>query len=79
MNQPNFSQYTEAQLRQVLTRIDAGRFPERGRITSIALTTYPAARRLDTLSVTLARGYDIGIASHWDTKTFNGSPGTWQH
>jgi hypothetical protein len=44
-----------------------------------ALATYPAARRLDTLSVTLVHGYDIGIASHWNTKTFDGPPGAWRH
>jgi uncharacterized RDD family membrane protein YckC len=49
-----------------------------GRIAAIALATYPAARQLDTLSVTLVRGYDIGIASHWDTKTFDGPPGAWR-
>lgn len=48
------------------------------RIAAAALATYPAARQLDTLSVTLVRGYDIGIASNWDTKTFNAPPGDWQ-
>ena len=47
------------------------------RIAAAALATYPAARKLDTLSVTLVRGYDIGIASNWDRKTFNGPPGAW--
>jgi len=49
------------------------------RIAAVTLATYPAARQLDTLSVTLVHGYDIGIASNWDTKTFNGPPGDWQH
>lgn len=49
------------------------------RIAAVALATYPAARQLDTLSVTLFRGYDIGITSNWDTKTFNAPPGDWQH
>ena len=47
------------------------------RIAAVTLATYPAARQLDTLSVTLVRGYDIGIASQWNTKTFNGPPGGW--
>ena len=49
------------------------------RIAAVALATYPAARQLDTLSVTLVRGYDIGIASHRNTKTFDGPPGAWRH
>lgn len=49
------------------------------RIAHIALATYPAARRLDTLSVTLVHGYDIGIASDWNAKTFDGPPGAWPH
>jgi uncharacterized RDD family membrane protein YckC len=40
-------------------------------IAEIALTIDPSARQADTLSVTLAHGYDIGIASKWVGKTFN--------
>jgi uncharacterized RDD family membrane protein YckC len=40
-------------------------------IADIALAVDPSARQADTLSVTLARGYDIGIASKWVAKTFN--------
>ena len=46
-------------------------------IAEIALNIYPAAQQLDTLSVTLIRGYDIGIASNWSIKTFNAPPGRW--
>lgn len=47
-------------------------------IAEIALTTYPPAKQLDTFSVTLIHGYDIGIASKWSAKTFNASPGAWR-
>lgn len=49
-----------------------------GSIAEIALTTYPRAQQMDACSVTLVHGYDIGIASRWTSKTFNGSPGDWR-
>jgi uncharacterized RDD family membrane protein YckC len=47
-------------------------------IAEIALNTYPPAQQLDTLSVTLIRGFDIGIASSWNAKTFNAPPHAWR-
>lgn len=47
-------------------------------IAETVLNTYPAAQQLDTFSVMLIRGFDIGIASSWSAKTFNASPGAWR-
>ena len=48
------------------------------RIADTTFATYPAALELETFSVTLMHGYDIGIASSWSTRTYNGSPGAWR-
>lgn len=48
------------------------------KIAEIAFATYPPARQLDTLSVTIMHGYDIGIASSWSTTTFDASPDAWR-
>jgi uncharacterized RDD family membrane protein YckC len=47
------------------------------KIAHIALTTYPAAQQFNAVSVVIMHGYDIGIASNWNTTTFNASPGAW--
>jgi uncharacterized RDD family membrane protein YckC len=47
-------------------------------IAKIALATYPYVQQMDTLSVALLHGYDIGIASSWNSKIFNGSPDDWR-
>jgi uncharacterized RDD family membrane protein YckC len=47
-------------------------------VAAIALDTYPAAREVDTLSVSVMHGYDIGIASNWTARNFNAPPGTWR-
>jgi hypothetical protein len=47
-------------------------------IAQTALNIHPAAQQLDTLSVTLIHGYDIGIASNWSVTTFNAPPGDWR-
>lgn len=48
------------------------------RIAGIVLATYPRVNRMDSFSVTLVHGYDIGIANSWSANTFNGSPGQWR-
>ena len=48
------------------------------KIAETTLTTYPPAQQLDAFSVTLMHGYDIGIASYWNSRTFNGSPEDWR-
>lgn len=47
-------------------------------VAAIALDTYPGAREMDTLSVSVLHGYDIGIASSWTAKKFNAPPGAWR-
>lgn len=47
-------------------------------IAQTALNIHPATQQLDTLSVTLIHGYDIGIASNWSASTFNAPPGDWR-
>lgn len=47
-------------------------------IADTTLAAYPAAQQLDTFSVTLMRGYDIGIAASWNARTFNAPPGAWR-
>lgn len=48
------------------------------KIARLVLTAFPAASQMDRFSVTLIHGYDIGIATSWDSKTFNGSPDDWR-
>lgn len=43
----------------------------------VALQTYPDAPRLDTIDVTLATGYDIGIWSSWRSQTMRAAPAQW--
>lgn len=47
-------------------------------IAHSALALYPPAAATDQISVTLRRGYDIGIASSWTNKTLHGTPGEWR-
>lgn len=47
-------------------------------IADIVLTTYPPAQQMNTFSVSIVRGYDIGIASSWHARTFNGPPEAWR-
>ena len=47
------------------------------RLAGIALATWPDAKRQDRLSVRLAHGFDIGIASNWDANTLSLTPGPW--
>lgn len=47
------------------------------RIADIVFTTYPPARQVDMLSVTVRRGYDIGIGSRWTTVRLDMSPAEW--
>lgn len=47
-------------------------------IADSALALYPQAAGTDQISVTLRRGYDIGIASSWTDKTLHGSPVEWR-
>lgn len=65
MDAPDYSQYTEQQLRQILGRIDAGRFPERvqeieARLASLALV--PAQHHAEPAA---DDGHDVVIAGVW--------------
>ncbi|MCS0583042.1 RDD family protein [Massilia pinisoli] len=45
---------------------------------AIALDTYPPANEVNTLSVVVTHGYDIGIASRWRSNSFNFPPAEWR-
>lgn len=48
------------------------------RIASTTFNSYPEAKQMNWLTVTMARGYDIGIASiSIGKKTFSGTPAQW--
>lgn len=45
---------------------------------AITLDTYPPANEVNTLSVVVTHGYDIGIASRWHSNSFNFPPDEWR-
>jgi uncharacterized RDD family membrane protein YckC len=47
------------------------------KLTMLALATDSSIRSLDVVQVTLAYGYDIGIASSWRSKSYAYSPEEW--
>lgn len=47
-------------------------------VAALALDIYPPAREVDTLSVTITHGYDIGIASRWSSNRFAFPPSEWR-
>jgi uncharacterized RDD family membrane protein YckC len=47
-------------------------------IAEATLAAYPDAQNWDRFSVTLMRGYDIGIAASWSARTFEASPAAWR-
>lgn len=47
-------------------------------IASIILLTYPDIEDIDMLTVSIAYGYDIGIARAWEVNTFSHAPNAWQ-
>jgi len=46
-------------------------------IAAVILANYPGIQQEDILTVTIAYGYDIGIASSWNRQTFEHSPRDW--
>ncbi|HKZ42544.1 MAG TPA: RDD family protein, partial [Candidatus Hodarchaeales archaeon] len=44
----------------------------------VVLNTYPEAESKDSINIVLSYGYDIGIASSWNSKNYNYSPGQWK-
>lgn len=48
------------------------------RIAATVFTVYPKAAELDQVTVTLAYGYDIGIASSWRYRQAGHAPGDWK-
>jgi uncharacterized RDD family membrane protein YckC len=48
------------------------------RIAGIILNNYPNAARRDVVAVSISYGYDIGIASAWQTKNYVFSPTEWR-
>jgi uncharacterized RDD family membrane protein YckC len=51
---------------------------EAGKFARIVLETFPEAGSHDLISVVLAEGYDIGIASKFSTNVFPYSPAKWR-
>lgn len=47
-------------------------------VAALALNTSPSASEVDTLSVVVTHGYDIGIASRWISNAFAFSPNEWR-
>lgn len=47
------------------------------RLAMLAITTDSTVNSVDVIQVTLAYGYDIGIASSWRSQTYSHSPGEW--
>lgn len=48
------------------------------RVAWIVLSTYPDAHTKDLIAVTASYGYDIGIASQWQTYSASYPPGKWR-
>ena len=49
------------------------------RVAGIILAKYPEASGMDALRITVAYGYDIGIASSWTNQLFDFSPAQWRN
>jgi uncharacterized RDD family membrane protein YckC len=47
-------------------------------VASIVLRDYPEAQDMDVIAVTIAYGYDIGLASAWKRQLIRRSPSEWQ-
>jgi uncharacterized RDD family membrane protein YckC len=47
-------------------------------VASIALRDYPEAKDMDVIAVTIAYGYDIGLASAWTGQHISHSPSEWR-
>jgi uncharacterized RDD family membrane protein YckC len=47
-------------------------------IASIVLRVYPEAKDMDVIAVTIAYGYDIGLASAWKSQLIRHSPSEWR-
>jgi uncharacterized RDD family membrane protein YckC len=73
----------EASQRVLLIQVNidspvADGLPLATRLAGIALATYPGADREDRISVRLARGFDIGIASAWSANEIAFTPAQWR-
>ncbi len=55
----------------------ADEVPLSTRLAGIALASWPDAKLQDRISVQLAHGFDIGIASHWDANELSLTPDQW--
>ncbi len=64
---------------QVITESkDLDREALANKIAQIALSSYAEASKKDSIAVSLAYGYDIGIASAWQSQNFAYSPAQWR-
>lgn len=48
-----------------------------GKAVRLALLNYPKAKELDYITIQISRGYNIGIASSYNTQSINKSPKEW--
>lgn len=49
-----------------------------GQLAKLALSVDPAASHLDSIQVVLVYGYDIGIATSWQSRSHSHTPAEWQ-
>lgn len=64
-------------IRVVLTRAPDDYAFVADKVVRAVFQNYPAAATNDTVAVTVAYGYDIGISSRWKTHQFDLSPAEW--
>jgi len=48
------------------------------RLAGIALASWPGAARADRIVVVLSYGFDLGLASSWDSREFSYAPDQWR-
>lgn len=63
------AEWVGANVRRTIPRVDDEEFARQ--VARILVEKYPESREVDTVSVRLLYGYDIGIASGWRAHTFN--------
>ena len=69
---------TDLQLQVYLATNDIENETFANRIAQLALEGYPEADRTDVIMVSLAYGYDIGIASAWSSQSYTFPPEEWR-
>lgn len=65
----------------ISARVNDGRIGDEARATEIAMLAMkadPEAEKIDAIHVVMVYGFDIGIASSWQTQRFSHSPDQWK-